>query len=151
MKRVLWVILALVLSVSAFSGCRSSEDAYNDDRQIADSFDIRIATRYLQNYISQTDRIIIHAQAQYFSGVSGMCSIRIDSDTVCSIALNIKGGKLKVVLVRDKTVYKLFENSDVPLIDIASLSAGVYELKFVGQQAEFELDMVIISADISDN
>lgn len=137
-------VLALILAVLLLlTGCGSAESAYYDDNAIADFFYNRIATRYAQNYLVQQKGIIIHAQADYFSGVSKVCDIQLTRETLIELELEASGGKFKIVLIKEGRVTVLFENDGRLLVDLGTLEAGEYELKFVGHRVKFELDMTV--------
>ncbi len=142
-KKFAAAALILILAL-AITGCSSAEAVYDDDESIAGPFSTRIATRYAQNYLVQFGDVTIHAQAEYFSGVSKMCDIELTDETYFGLDLTVISGKFKIVLVKDGAVTVLFENDDTLLVELSTLASGEYELKFVGQQAKFELDMAIL-------
>ncbi len=140
--------LVLILAL-ALTGCAGAEAVYDDNESIADPFSTRIATRYAQNYLVQFGDVRVHAQADYFSGVSKVCDIELGDETFFDLDLTVKNGKFKAVLVRDGEVTVLFENNGTLLVELSSLARGEYELKFVGQQANFELDMTIRQSGVN--
>ncbi|HPG92807.1 MAG TPA: hypothetical protein PK675_05290 [Clostridia bacterium] len=61
-----------------------------------------------------------------------------------NVELLVTQGRFKIVLIsEEKVVYTLYENDSNLMLDLTQIPSGNYIMKFVGQQAEFDLDMTI--------
>jgi len=141
------VALSFVLTFAvlfSFTGCAAAEAIYDDEEAIASIFDTCIATRYVENYQKIGNQITVNSHAEYFSGSQKLCDMDFTHDTVFNVELTVTQGKFKIVLIsEDKTIYTLYENGSDLLIDLSQLAEGDYVLKLVGQQAVFDLDMIV--------
>lgn len=127
-----------------FSGCAAAESIYDDETAITDIFDTSIATRYVENYLKIGNQITVNSHAKYFSGTQKICEFYFDQATDIDVELTVTQGRFKIVLIsEEKDVYTLYENGSDLLIDLAQIPDGNYIMKFVGQQAEFDLDMTV--------
>lgn len=123
-----------------FAGCLSDDDyetIYNDDSKIATSSS-STSTGSVQTSTNNSYKL----SCASFSGVKIIKeNFNVNKDTAASLSLEVKEGKFKVVLVKDKKVYTVAEESCEGALDLSGIPDGKYKIKIVGVSAQMALTL----------
>ena len=148
---IIVVLIISIFSASLFSGCTNKyEKIYNDDSLII-SYNSYGNSNYTKN--NSKDRLTVSSSS--FSGVETLIfAFTVDSDTYATIHVSYPlagavGGKIKVVLANNNNVYSIascgqlsdgvFITENNEEVDFKNIPNGVYNLKIVGVNANFEM------------
>ncbi|MCL2797439.1 MAG: hypothetical protein FWD58_05250 [Firmicutes bacterium] len=130
MKKIKSVVLLTLAAVIClcFAACGEFK-GYDDDDAIAKS------SSFSSTYSVESKLLSSYSlSANKANGVKRIKDIKIPKDPEFDLTLTLEGGRCKIVLVKDKKVYKVCEGFTAGPVTL-TLEAGTYSLRLVAESA----------------